>query len=56
MLGTLAFLNQKAKEIHKSSVRIQERQEKERTAFVEEIDISSGSSVEVREFVPPTPI
>ena len=55
VLGTPASLNQKAKEIRKTSVRIQERQEKEKTAFVEEIDLSSGSSVEVEEFVPPTP-
>ena len=55
VLGTLASLNQKAKEIQKTSVRIQERQEKEKAAFVEEIDLSSGSSIEVEEFVPPTP-
>ena len=55
VLGTFASLNQKAKEIPKTSVRIQERQEKEKAAFDEETDLSSGSSVEVEEFVPPTP-
>ena len=57
VLGTLASLNKKAKEIQKSSVRIQERKVREQREFVEEIDLSSSSSssVEVEQFVPPTP-
>ena len=54
VLGTLASLNKKAKEIQKSSVRIQERKEREQREFIEEIDLSSSSSLEVEEFVPPT--
>ena len=47
VLGTLASLNKKAKEIRKSSVRIQERKEREQREFVEEIDLSSSRQVAV---------
>ena len=58
VLGKIAELNQKAKEVKKSSERIKERKEKEKRAFVQETDLASGGSsdsVEVEELVPPTP-
>ena len=56
VLGTIAALNVQAKEIRKKSERIKQQEQQEKEAFVEEIDLgSSSSSVEVEEFVPPTP-
>ena len=57
VLGKIAELNQKAKEVKKSSERIKQRKEKETRAFVQEIDLASGGSsdsVEEEELVPPT--
>ena len=55
VLGKLAELNQKAKEVKKMSERIKERKEKEKKVFVEEIDLERSDSVEVEELVHPTP-
>ena len=53
VLGKLAKLNKQAKDIQRTSSRIRERREKEKTGFVEEIDLASSDSIE--EMVPPTP-
>ena len=53
VLGKLAVLNKQAKDIQRTSSRIRERREKEKTGSVEEIDLGSSDSIE--EMVLPTP-
>ena len=53
VLGKLAELIKQAKDIKKTSSRIREKREKEKTGFVEEIHL--GSSDNIEEVVPPTP-
>ena len=52
VLGKLAELNKQAKDIQRTSSRIRQRREKEKTGYVEEIYLGSSDSFE--EMVPPT--